>query len=76
MSNKTTSDFVAELADALEGQRCELFSNRSGTSLDVGMVGKVAQFIAVWMNEHGWTVIHSTNYTKEADELYALYEEL
>ena len=58
MKVKIGSAFSLQLARALEMRRWELFSNRSGTSLDEGMVEKVEQFIQEWMDEKGFEVWH------------------
>jgi hypothetical protein len=51
-ANKEPAAWVRALAIMLESNYGELFMNRSGTSLDIGMTDKAAMFIERWMNDH------------------------
>ena len=53
---KRTSKFAIDLARTLEKERWKLFMNRSGTSLDDGMVNLVAERIDAWLRDQGWGV--------------------
>lgn len=49
-SNKEPAVWALALARTLESNYCELFMNRSGTSLDIGMTENAARFLEQWMD--------------------------